>query len=397
MKNDGAVSRHDQLFMVIALRLAARGLGQVWPNPAVGCVITAASDGKADQTPLPRIVGRGWTQPGGRPHAETEALARAGSRANGGTAYVTLEPCAHHGKTPPCVEALIAAGISRVVIASDDPDPRVNGQGVAALRAAGIEVTTGICADSGDQINAGFLKKIQRGLPLLTFKTATTLDGQIATRTGESQWITGPDARRQGHMLRAVHDAILMGVGTIFADNPSLTCRLPGMLSRSPVRVVADGHLSIPLDAAVVRQAAEHRLLIIALENADRDRRRVLEDIGVEVISVPADDNGYADLTRAMSALADMGFTRILAECGGRLAASLFSGGLVDRVVWFRAGSLIGGDGQAAVAGYGLERLHDAARFRLDQQKIVGADIMEAYTLLPALVKTEQNAGMTKL
>ena len=208
--------------MRAALALARRGLGRVAPNPAVGCILVR--DGI--------VVGRGWTQPGGRPHAETEALRRAGAAAAGAVAYVTLEPCAHHGSTPPCADALIAAGVSRVVVAIEDPDPRVAGRGLARLTAAGISVETGVCADEAGRLNAGFLKRIEHGLPLVTLKLATSLDGKIATHAGESQWITGEDARARGHLLRAQTDAIMIGSGTAQIDNPLLTCRLPGLEDR---------------------------------------------------------------------------------------------------------------------------------------------------------------------
>ncbi|MBX6375722.1 MAG: bifunctional diaminohydroxyphosphoribosylaminopyrimidine deaminase/5-amino-6-(5-phosphoribosylamino)uracil reductase RibD, partial [Acetobacteraceae bacterium] len=234
--------------MRAALALARRGLGNAWPNPAVGCVLVR--DG--------RVVGRGWTQPGGRPHAETEALRRAGPEgARGATAYVTLEPCSHHGRTPPCCDALIAAGVARVVVALQDPDSRVNGRGIARLRAAGIAVETGLCEAEARAINAGFIRRIHLGLPLVTLKLATTLDGRIATATGESRWITGPEARREAHALRARHDAVLVGSGTVLADDPDLTCRLPGMAKTPVLRVVADSRLRTPPAARLVATARQ--------------------------------------------------------------------------------------------------------------------------------------------
>ncbi|MGY4803023.1 bifunctional diaminohydroxyphosphoribosylaminopyrimidine deaminase/5-amino-6-(5-phosphoribosylamino)uracil reductase RibD, partial [Teichococcus aerofrigidensis] len=219
----------DVAQMRAALALAARGLGNTWPNPAVGCVIVKEGV----------VVGRGWTAPGGRPHAETEALRRAGAAARGATAYVTLEPCCHWGRTPPCADALIAAGVARVVVAMQDPDPRVDGAGLRRLREAGIAVASGMLEAEARALNAGFLKRLASGLPLLTLKLATTLDGRIATRAGESQWITGPAARRAAHALRGRHDAVLVGSGTALADDPDLTCRLPGFAPVPTVRVVA--------------------------------------------------------------------------------------------------------------------------------------------------------------
>src|SRR5215475_6368773 len=233
--------------MQAALALARRGLGAVWPNPAVGCVIV--KDG--------RVVGRGWTQPGGRPHGETEALRRAGPAARGATAYVSLEPCCHWGRTPPCVDALIAAGIQRVVVALEDPDPRVAGGGLRRLRAAGLTVETGLCAAEAAEVNAGFLCHRSLGRPLVTLKLATSLDGRIATRRGESRWISGSLARDRAHALRASHDAITVGVQTVLADDPQLTCRLPGLNDRSPVRVVIDRHLRIPPAARLIADARQ--------------------------------------------------------------------------------------------------------------------------------------------
>ncbi|MCK5275514.1 MAG: bifunctional diaminohydroxyphosphoribosylaminopyrimidine deaminase/5-amino-6-(5-phosphoribosylamino)uracil reductase RibD, partial [Alphaproteobacteria bacterium] len=220
--------------MRAALALAGRGLGRVWPNPAVGCVLVDR-DG--------RVTGRGWTQPGGRPHAETEALARAGGAAKGATAYVTLEPCVHHGQTPPCADALIEAGVARVIAATEDPDPRVKGGGLGRLRDAGIAVEAGLLREEAELLNAGYLMRQREGRPVVTLKLATTLDGRIATHAGESRWITGEAARARGHMMRARHDAIMVGIGTALADNPTLTCRLPGLEDRSPVRIVVDARL----------------------------------------------------------------------------------------------------------------------------------------------------------
>src|SRR5712691_3294525 len=264
----------DTAAMRAALALARRGLGTVWPNPAVGCVI--ARDG--------RVVGRGWTQPGGRPHAETEALRRAGEAARGATAYVTLEPCCHWGRTPPCADALIAAVLRRVVVALEDPDPRVAGGGLARLRAAGLAVETGLGAAEAAEINAGFLNRLRLGRPLVTLKLATSLDGRIATASGESRWITGAPARERAHLLRATHDAILVGTDTVLADDPQLTCRLPGLAEHSPVRVVIDRQLRVPLGAQVFAEARAVPTWVLTLPSADQARRKALSDAGVVVI-----------------------------------------------------------------------------------------------------------------
>jgi len=360
----------DSLHMQAALDLARRGLGNVWPNPAVGCVLVR--DG--------RTVGRGWTQPGGRPHAETEALARAGAAASGATAYVTLEPCAHHGKTPPCAEALLAAGIARVVAAVEDPDPRVAGQGLARLGAAGIAVSHGLCAAEAAEVNAGFFLRLRAGRPLVTWKTATTLDGRIATHGGESQWITGESARRMAHRLRAESDAIMVGVGTALADDPELTCRLPGLLRRSPVRIVVDSHLRLPLTGRLAATAGEVPTWLLTLAGNDPWRRQAFLDCGIGLIEVAADRDGNLDLTAGLQALGDRGLTRVLVEGGSRLAASLLRSDLVDRLVWFRAARMIGGDGVPAAVSFGVDHLAQAPSFVRTGAVEVGGDLMELLT-----------------
>jgi diaminohydroxyphosphoribosylaminopyrimidine deaminase/5-amino-6-(5-phosphoribosylamino)uracil reductase len=359
----------DRAWLTAALALARRGLGRVWPNPAVGCVLVRNG----------RVVGRGWTQPGGRPHAETEALARAGTAARGATAYVTLEPCAHHGRTPPCADALIAAGIARAVAAIEDPDPRVAGQGFARLRAAGVAVTAGLCAVEAAELNAGFLLRIRQGRPLVTLKTATTLDGRIATHRGESRWITGEAARRAGHLLRATHDAIMVGAGTALADDPRLTCRLPGLADRSPVRVVVDGRLRLPLTAALVRSAREVPTWLVTLARNEAQRLAAYRDCGVEVIEVPATAEGNLDLQAALRALGGRGLTRVLVEGGAVLAASLLRADLVDRIAWFRAPALIGGDGVPMAQAFGVDALGQAPRFVRRGLAEIGSDMLETY------------------
>ncbi len=359
----------DLHHMRAALALAARGLGNTWPNPAVGCVILR--DGV--------VVGRGWTQPGGRPHAEAEALGRAGAQARGATAYVTLEPCNHHGRTPPCSEALIAAGVARVVVACGDPDPRVAGSGLARLREAGLEVVTGVAEAEAWALNEGFFRRVQEGRPLYTLKVASTLDGRIATRGGLSQWITGPTARAWGHGLRARHDAIMVGIGTALADDPELTCRLLGLAHRSPVRIVVDSRLRLPLTGRLVTGARAVPTWIVTRDDADPARLGVIADCGVEVIQVPADSAGLPDLVQASAVLAGRGLTRVLAEGGATLAASLLRAGLVDRLEWFRAGAVMGGDGLPAVQGFGVDRLEGMARFERVAVRPAGADLAESY------------------
>ena len=356
----------DYRWMRAALVLARRGLGQVWPNPAVGCVLVR--DGS--------IVGRGWTQPGGRPHAETEALRRAGPAARGATAYVSLEPCSHWGQTPPCANALIDAGVARVVAAAPDPDPRVAGAGIGRLRAAGIAVATGVGASEAADINAGFFVRQRLGRPFVTLKLATSLDGKIATGTGDSQWITGPSARARTHKLRAENDAIMVGTGTVLADNPRLTCRLPGLGRHSPIRVVLDRNLRIPAHAHIVAEAREVPTWVLTLQSADPERRRGFEANGVVVIEIGADASGRIDLAAALRELGARGLTRLLVEGGAGLAAGLLQARLVDRVVWMYAPLLIGADGISAIAEFGLAALADAPRFERIATEAVGADMV---------------------
>ena len=362
----------DRGHMRAALALARRGLGTVWPNPAVGCVIVKEG----------RVVGRGWTQPGGRPHAETEALAMAGRSAGGATAYVTLEPCAHHGKTPPCAEALIAAGIGRVVVAVQDPDPRVAGKGVEMLMRAGVKVVDGVLEAEAAEINAGFFMRVAAGRPLVTLKLASTLDGRIATHSGESRWITGSAARTMAHLLRAENDVIMVGSGTALHDDPDLTCRLDGLGERSPVRVVVDGRLRLPLTSRLVVSANDTPTWVLTLEGGDPARREAFEDAGVDVVQLPAGADGAIDLKIALEALAESGVTRVLVEGGAHLAAALLRAGLVDRLIWFRAPRLMGGDGLAAAVAFGVDHLAQTPRFERIEVRPVGDDVMEIYTRL---------------
>src|SRR5712691_7404687 len=370
---DAAKSPSDRGFdlrsMRTALALARRGLGTVWPNPAVGCVLVDRG----------RVVGRGWTQPGGRPHGETEALRRAGAAAAGATAYVTLEPCCHWGKTPPCADALIAAGLRRVVVALEDPDPRVAGGGLARLRAAGLTVEAGLGGAEAAEINAGFFQRIRSGRPLVTLKLATSLDGRIATASGESRWITGPTARERAHLLRATHDAILVGTDTVLADDPQLTCRLPGLAGQSPVRVAIDRQLRIPLDARVFAEARQVPTWVVALASADPERQQALRDAGVIIVQAEPDEAGQIDLAVALGLLGERGLTRLLVEGGGRLAASLLRGGLVDRLAWFHAPLLLGGDGIPAVAALGIDALADMPRFERIAIQPVGVDTLSTF------------------
>ncbi len=355
--------------MAHALRLAARGLGNVWPNPAVGCVLLRDD----------RIVGRGWTQPGGRPHAERRALDQAGDLARGATAYVTLEPCAHHGKTPPCAEGLIAAGVARVVTALTDPDPRVAGKGHAMLRAAGIEVCEGVLAPEAARLNAGFLKRVTQGLPFVTLKLATTLDGRIATASGESRWITGPAARRHVHLMRLAHDAVMVGAGTARADDPDLTVRDMGAVPQ-PVRVVLDSRLGHSPDSRLGRTARAAPVWMLHGPDAPKAARMAWAKTGAEVIEVAPDAAGQVLARAALQALAARGLTRVLCEGGGQLAASLVAERLVDDLATYQAGALIGADGRAGLGALGLAALADAPRLTLRETQTVGADLFSLWS-----------------
>ena len=363
----------DRLLMAEAIALARAALGTTAPNPAVGCVIAVGD----------RIIGRGATQPGGRPHAEVVALADAGEAALGATVYVTLEPCAHHGRTPPCADALIAAGVARVIVAyAHDPDPRVQGRGIARLRAAGIAVETGLMAEEAAAILAGFVKTVTQGLPWVTLKLGVTLDGCIATRTGESRWITGPAARGVVQRMRADHDAILVGIGTVLADDPGLRCGLPGLGDRPRWRVVADSQLHTPPDSQIVRAARTHALILLASPDAPAARARLLHEAGVTILHCQTDPSGRIDLVAALRRLSEIGLTSVLSEGGSRMAGALLRSGLVDRLAWHRAPLLLGDSGLPAVQGLGIERLADAIRLRLLSRQEYAEDVLETYELL---------------
>ena len=360
---------HDHEHMRAALALARRGLGSTWPNPSVGCVLVR--DG--------RVVGRGTTAPGGRPHAERMALDMAGEAAWGATAYVTLEPCSHHGKTPPCADALVAAGVSRVVVACGDPYPAVNGQGIARLRAAGIEVVTGVLEAEALELQHGFLTRVALGRPAVTLKLASTLDGRIATRTGESQWITGAPARRAAHALRAEHDAVMAGAGTIQSDDPELTCRIPGFRRGTDLRIVADTHLRTRLLSRVIASAGTVPTWFLHGPGADRDRAAAFREAGATLIAVPAAEPGI-DLAAALLELGRAGLTRVLVEGGAMIAASLLRAGLVDRLAWFHAPSVMGGDGLPAAAAFGTATLDTMPRFARTAQHALGDDMLTLYS-----------------
>ncbi len=366
----------DARWMRTALTLAARSLGRVAPNPAVGAVLV--SEG--------RVLGRGATGDGGRPHAEAVALAQARERygaesLRGATAYVTLEPCNHHGRTPPCAEALIDAGIARLVCPMQDPDPRVSGRGFAALAEAGVAVEPGLMAAEARRLNAGFISARERRRPWVTLKIAATLDGRIATRAGESRWITGPPARARVHLMRARADAVLIGAGTARADDPMLDVRGLGPRVAQPLRVVADGGLALSPESRLARTAREIPVRLLHRPDAPSERREALEAQGVGLIEVATAGGGLLDMTDALGRLTAAGVTRVLCEGGGRLAASLLAAGLVDEIALFSAGKAIGGDGIPGIGGFGLDRLADAPEFALEGAESVGEDLLTRWRL----------------
>lgn len=349
-----------------ALRLAERSLGSVAPNPAVGCVIVS---------PDGRIVGRGRTQKGGRPHAEAVALEAAGALARGATAYVTLEPCSHHGQTPPCADALVAAGVARVVVAVEDPDERVNGGGVARLRAAGIAVDVGVLGQDAADLNRGFFLRVKEGRPLVTLKMAQSLDGRSASSSGESKWITGPEARAYGHLLRARHDAILVGIETALADDPELTCRIPGLEARSPLRVVLDTRLRLTEWSKLAQTARDIPTLVFTSKTPGG----ALAACGVDIVQIPRDARGRPDVRLVLKELAGRGITRLLVEGGASVHASFLDRGFADRLEVFGAPTVLGGSGRASIDALAALSLDEAPRFKRVGVRTLGADLLESF------------------
>ena len=357
--NDSAHMRH-------ALGLAERALGRVAPNPAVGCVVVGRHG---------KIVGRGWTGHGGRPHAETLALAQAGESARGATAYVTLEPCAHHGETPPCAEALVQAGIARVVVAVTDPDPRVNGRGLGRLREAGIEVRSPLLECEAAALNAGFFLRVNEQRPLVTLKIAASIDGRIASAGGESRWITGEEARRFAHLMRARHDAILVGVETALADDPLLTCRIPGLEGASPLRVVLDTRLRLNEGSNLARTAREIPTLVFTAAEGGG----ALAESGVEIVKVSRDARGRPEIGAVLGELAARGITRLLVEGGASVHASFLDRTCVDRLEIFRGSVALGASGQAAIDALAALSLDEAPRFVSVGIRQLGGDVLESF------------------
>jgi diaminohydroxyphosphoribosylaminopyrimidine deaminase/5-amino-6-(5-phosphoribosylamino)uracil reductase len=346
--------------MELALRLGRRAMGTTAENPNVGCVLVRDD----------RLIGAGWTQPGGRPHAETQALFAAGKAARGASAYVTLEPCAHHGRTPPCADALMQAGIAKAVIAIDDPDPRVSGRGIGILQGAGIKVEVGDGAEEARRDLGGFLTRILKKRPYVTLKLGVSSDFRIAAAAGQRTLITGEESWRRVHLMRAQSDAVLIGLSTALADDPELTCRLPGMEKCSPVRVVADTRLSIPPKSKLVKTATEVPLWLLAT-------RKGVMGPGITVIDCHAGPEKWVDLADALQRLGERGVNRLLVEGGSFVARSLLDQALVDEVQLFEAPVALGPGAVEAVAG--LSREQALGDFDLDQQEVLGPDRLSVY------------------
>jgi diaminohydroxyphosphoribosylaminopyrimidine deaminase / 5-amino-6-(5-phosphoribosylamino)uracil reductase len=357
----------DSRFMALALTLGRRGLGRTWPNPAVGAVLV--KDGA--------IVGRGWTQPGGRPHAEIEALARAGGAARGATLYVTLEPCSHDGKTPPCADASIAAGLVRVVSAMEDPNPLVSGNGHARLRAAGIAVEVGLGAAQARHDHAGHVRRMIDGRPHVMLKLAISADGKAAAAGRRPVAITGEATRQRVHLMRAQSDAIMVGIGTALADDPMLTCRLPGMEKFSPVRIVLDSALRLPVGSRMVQSARQVPVWVVAGMNAPADAEQALRGQGVDVMRAAGGGSGRLDLAAVFKLLAQRGITRLMVEGGPTVAAALIAADLVDEAALFHAPKLVGPGGVNALGDLTVSDL--TQRLKPVASETVGADRHDLY------------------
>ena len=353
--------------MALALALGRRGLGRTWPNPAVGAVIVGRDGGQ------PRIVGRGWTQPGGRPHAEIEALRRAGEAARGADLYVTLEPCSHHGKSPPCADAIIAAGVARVVSAIEDPNPEVAGAGYARLRAAGLAVTVGVGAGEARLDHAGHLRRMRDGRPHVVLKLAISVDGKVGAAGRKPVAITGEAVRDRVHLMRAQSDAVMIGIGTALADDPMLTCRLPGMAAFSPVRIVLDSGLRLPLGSRLMQSAREVPVWAVAGAEASRRAEKALTAESVTVLRA-AHAHGRLDLAAALKLIAARGITRLMVEGGPTLAAALLAADLIDEAVLFHSPTVVGADGVDALEGMPLAALTESQRLKCVASESVGAD-----------------------
>ncbi|MEX0589594.1 MAG: bifunctional diaminohydroxyphosphoribosylaminopyrimidine deaminase/5-amino-6-(5-phosphoribosylamino)uracil reductase RibD [Xanthobacteraceae bacterium] len=363
----------DERLMAAAFAIGRRNLGQTFPNPAVGALIVRFQNGQ------PVMIARGFTARGGRPHAETEALRVAGGAARGATTYVTLEPCAHHGRTPPCADAIVNAGIARAVVATEDPNPEVKGHGIELLRAAGVEVTLGVGAEEARFAHAGHFRRMADGRPHIILKIAVSADGKTGLVGRRPAAISCPASRAEAHMLRATSDAVLVGIGTVIADDPLLNCRLPGMADRSPIRVVLDAKLRMPLNSSLVRTVREIPLWLIATEAAPGDAEKRLKAAGIEVMRVPAGRDGRVDLVAALRLLGGRGITRVLVEGGPILSAALVQSDLVDEAVVVRSANALGADAVDALESLPLTALTESPRLKVIERRMAGADTLTRY------------------
>ncbi len=361
-----ATAADDERFMALALNLGRRGLGSSWPNPAVGAVIV--KDGV--------ILARGWTQEGGRPHAEVEALRRAKKAAQGATLYVTLEPCSHQGKSPPCADAIVKAGIARVVSALEDPNPEVAGQGHERLRDKGIQVEVGLGAEEARRAHAGHIARVTQKRPHVLLKLAISADGMVGLAGRKPAAISGELARQRVFQMRAMSDAILIGIGTVLSDNPQLTCRMPGLLDRSPVRVVLDARLRVPLSTSVIATVRETPTWVFCARSASPMAAEILQDKGCKVFRVDH-ENGELDLTGVLETLAGEGISRLTVEGGPTVAASFVAADLVDEAALVYGEKLIGEGGIAPLEGMALDALN--AHLRVTGSECLGPDTLEHY------------------
>lgn len=363
----------DRRYLRLALALGERNQGRTWPNPSVGAVVVAGEPGRE------RIVGQAATAPGGRPHAEPLALAMAGEAARGACLYVCLEPCSHHGRSPPCADAIVAAGIARVVSAMEDPNPLVAGRGHARLRQAGIAVETGLMREAAARAHRGHVARVLQGRPSLHLKLARTGDGFAASSRRERLQITGPIANGAVHLWRAHADAIMVGIGTVRADNPNLTVRLPGLEERSPARIVLDTHLMLNPASHLVRGARDVPTHVVTTRAAPAHARRMLTSFGVEVILVPSDLSGRIDLRAALAALAEKGFSRICSEGGPQLADALAAADLVDVLTLITARTRLGEEGGLPAVGPHLESRLADGHLREVEVRALGPDRAVTY------------------
>lgn len=362
---------HDLSAMTLALALGRRGLGNCWPNPSVGVVIADSRDG--------RVISYGWTAPGGRPHGEVIALAAAGEAARGATAYATLEPCSHWGKTPPCADALVEAGIKRLVYGAVDPDPRVAGEGLARLVSHGVEVVEGPLPREARWLAIGHALRVTRGRPFVQLKMAVDANGLVPAGNGAPQFVTSPEARGLAHLQRAETNAIVVGSGTVATDDPDLTCRLPGMADRSPIRVVLSSDGRIAPGARMLRSAAAHPVWIVCAQGSPTAGRAELERLGVVFIPVPAGPGGRPDIRAAMTALADRGITRVLIEGGPALATAVLAADLVDEALLFRAAVVATGPTIHPFGQSGLAALTTHDHLALHAERRIGPDRLSLY------------------